>query len=178
MKSTRRYYITLLLLVFLFATPGLSAYFLYFHPSWLSAATTNKGQFIKPPILLETLGASVKWRLILWSPESCETTCMEQLDKLKRVRLALGRRLYDVDLNLLLGPNAGPLSEPVAKMLHEPGMSVITLTVGEAMHLSPRYPHSELFIANPEHYLVLAYPLTAEPDDLFHDIKLLLLKGN
>lgn len=178
MKLTRRYSITLLLLVFLFAAPGLSAYFLYFHPEWLSSATTNKGEFIQPPILLEGLGKDTKWRLVLWSPEICDESCLAQLDKLKRVRLALGRRLYDVDLNLLMGAHARSIPVTVTNALREPGMFVKTLSIDESIHLSSSYKQPELFIANPDHYLVLAYPLSAEPDDLFHDIKLLLAKGN
>ncbi len=176
MKAMRRYSITLLLLVFLFATPGLSAYFLYFHPHWLSSATTNKGQFLKPPVLLDGLGASSKWRLVLWSPTACEKACLAQLDKLQRVRLALGRRLYDVDLNLLQPANASPLK--MVKMLQEPGIAVMTLSADESTRLLALYKQPELFIANQEHYLVLAYSLTAKPDDVFHDIKLLLAKGN
>ena len=178
MKTTRRHYVTLLLLVFLFATPGLSAYFLYFHPQWLSTTTTNKGEFLNPPVLLLALATDSKWRLVLWSPETCEKTCLEQWDKLARIRLALGRRLYDVDLSLVLGAEAGALPVTLSKALPAPGMSVITLPARESQQLTVLHPHAELFIANPDHYLVLAYPVTAEPDDLFHDIKLLLAKGN
>lgn len=178
MKTTRRHYITLLLLVFLFATPGLSAYFLYFHPQWLTAATTNKGQFLKPPVLLTELADDAKWRLVLWSPVACEKNCVKQWDTLARIRLALGRRLYDVDLSLLLGEAAGSLPAELANLKHTPGMSVVRLSASESQRLSALYPQPELFIANPEHYLVLAYPMSAEPDDVFHDIKLLLAKGN
>ena len=34
--------------------------------------------------------------------------------------------------------------------------------------------HLEIFIANPEDYLVLAYQSTVKPDDIFYDIKQLL----
>lgn len=178
MKTTRRYYVTLLLLVFLFAAPGLSAYFLYFHPQWLSKATTNKGQLINPPVLMSELNTNSKWRLVLWSPAACEKSCMDQLIQLERVRLALGRRLYDVDLSLLMGANSKPLSAEQAALLTGHRVSVKVLSAKPSEHLSALYKDSEFFIANPEHYLVLSYPTTAESDDLYHDIKLLLAKGN
>lgn len=175
MKTTRRHAVILILLVFLFATPGLSAYFLYFHPQWLSATTTNKGELLNPPILLTELNQTSKWRLILWSPQACEESCLAQLDKLARIRLALGRRLYNVDLCLMLSMKAPPLAKDVAAMLHEQGVVVTRVA---AKNLTTLYNEPELFISNPDNYLVLAYPETAEPDDLFHDIKLLLAKGN
>ncbi len=178
MKTTHRHFIICLLLVFLFAAPGLSAYFLYFHPQWLSATTTNKGELLKPPVLLPELSTKPQWQLVLWSPDVCDTSCIAQLDKLARIRLALGRRLYDVDLCLLQGPEAKPLSASLANTMQQPGMSMVRLSADASQKLSTSHRQPELFIANPEHYLVLAYPLTAEADDLFHDIKRLLAKGN
>ncbi len=175
MNPTRRHYIALLLLVVLFAAPGLLAYFAYFHPQWLSANTTNKGQFITPPVSLNELSPDSKWHLVLWSPDTCGQSCFEHFDKLARVRLALGRRLYDVDLSLLLGAVAG--ATKFASPLQEPGVSMVTLSTAESARLFALYSHPRLFIANPENFLVLVYPLNADPDDLFHDIKLLLVKG-
>lgn len=176
MNPTRRHYITLFLLVILFAAPGLSAYFVYFHPQWLSSTTTNKGQFITPPVLLNELSSNSKWHLVLWSPATCDKSCFEHFDKLARVRLALGRRLYEVDLSLLLGAEAGSIKNNPA--LKEPGVSTVTLSSGESVRLAALYKDPMFFIANPENYLVLTYPVAADPDDLFHDIKLLLVKGN
>lgn len=178
MKTTRRHSVILVLLVFLFAAPGLSAYFLYFHPQWLSSTTTNKGALLKPPFLLTDLGKASKWHLVLWSPQACEQSCFVQLDKLVRTRLALGRRLYDVDLCLMLKANEAPLSDALTATLREQDVSVVRLSPDASKRLSMEYKQSELFISNPEHFLVLAYPENTSPDDLFHDIKLLLAKGN
>lgn len=178
MKTTRRHLVILLLLVFLFAAPGLSAYFLYFHPQWLSSTTTNKGELLNPPVLLTELGKDSKWRLVLWSPQPCEHSCLVQLDKLVRTRLALGRRLYDVDLCLMLSAQVDLLPKALTVTLHEQGVSVIRLSSEESNRLLALHKNPELFISNPENFLVLAYPESAPPDDLFHDIKLLLAKGN
>lgn len=176
MNRTRRN-IVLFLLVILFSAPGISAYVLYFHPQWIPSTTTNRGSFITPPILLPDLGDDSKWRLVLWSPEACDMACMRQLDKLARVRLALGRRLYDVNATLLLSSDSLPMPEILKKMLHEQGMESRRLSADESARLRTLRPTSELFIANPDDYLVLAYSLAADADDLFHDIKQLTTKG-
>ena len=178
MKTTCRHYIILLVLIFLFAAPGLSAYWLYFHPQWLDKKTTNKGALLNPPVLLSSLEQRNKWHLVLWNPSACEASCLAQLDKLRRIRLALGRRLYDVDLTLVLSAESPALSEARTIMLDKQGFFVTTLPLKESMQLSALYKKPELFISNPENYLVLSYSDIAPPDDLFHDIKLLLAKGN
>ena len=118
MKNNRRNYIVLLLMLALFIAPGLSAYLFYNHLTWLGAAKTNKGELLNPPILLTKLGMDAKWRLILWSPTGCAQECIQQLDKLARIRLALGRRLYQVDSLLLLSGDAlhSALGQLAAKM--------------------------------------------------------------
>ena len=178
MNTTRRYYFILCALVFLFAAPGLSAYFFYFHPQWLSSVTTNKGQFVNPPILVPALHSkTTKWQFVLWRPDGCDASCMKQLDQLARVRVALGRRLYDVDLVLLMSANVSSISGAHAKILSEQSVSDVRLSASESDKMTPMYSKPMFFIANPDHYLVLAYQTSSQPDDLFHDIKLLLTKG-
>jgi len=171
MKTNRRNYIVLLLLVALFVAPGVSAYLFYNHLTWLGAAKTNKGELLSPPLLLAKLGMDAKWRLILWSPAGCDQDCMQQLDKLARIRLALGRRLYQVDSLLLLGGEAPPLTTAFADSLREQDIRVLKLSA-EDQHRLPTNP--ELFIMNPDDYLVLAYQPTTKPADIFHDLKRLL----
>jgi hypothetical protein len=178
MKHTARYYFILFTLVFLFIAPGLSAYFFYFHPQWLSSSTTNKGQFVNPPILISALESTPKkWQFVLWSPDTCDALCMKQLDQLARVRVALGRRLYDVDLILLMKENQAQLSAEYAKILRDQGIFERRLSANESKVLLSRYNNPMFFIANQEQYLVLAYQTTSQSHDLFHDIKLLLTKG-
>lgn len=175
MKPIRPHYV-LLLLILLFSLPGVTAYIFYLNPQWLGTATTNKGAFLEPPLLVSPLGGDSKWRLVLWSPTTCERNCIEHLDKLARVRLALGRRLYDVETSLLLGANAGALSTSLTSMLHDKDIHVVKLSANESERLSMLCNTSNLFIANPDDYLVLSYQITTKSDDIFHDIKLLLKK--
>lgn len=195
MKTVLRNYFVLILLGFVFAAPGISAYFFYTHPHWLGDAFTNKGVLLSPPVLLTHLDPSKattvsakeirrssplrfniksKWQLVLWSPTACEKSCIEQLDKLARIRLALGRRLYEVVPLLLLGANAPPLPKDMVNVLQERDIQVVQLPVGASEHTSALKSRLEIFIANPDNYLVLAYLPTARPGDIFHDINQLL----
>lgn len=169
MSVVRHKYMVLLLLALLFMAPGIVAYFFYQHPQWLQAASTNKGTLLNPPVrLLRDAIDATKWQLILWNPSSCEDRCVAELDKLARIRLALGRHLYEVQLRLLLDKQAPSLSLATKALLDEQGIQVST----GASKAMPDRP--QIFIANPEGYLVLSFQLGTKPNDVFHDIKQLL----
>lgn len=176
MRLVRRNYSILFLLGLLFAAPGISAYFFYMHPNWLGNATTNKGKLLNPPVLLAHTKTSSKWQLVLWSPTACEQSCIAELDKLARIRLALGRHLYKVEPQLLLGVGTPPLSETLAKALHEQDIHTMRLLPGDREKMSVLSDHPEIFIVNPGAYLVLAYQPTVKPEDIFHDLKQLVSK--
>jgi hypothetical protein len=176
MKIVRRNYFILLLLALVFLTPGISAYFFYTHPQWLAATPTNKGVFLSPPVLLAPLAQSGanKWRFVLWSPGACEASCIAQLDKLARIRLALGRRLYGVVTVLVLGANAPPLPDELVTALRERDINSLKLVTDSSEILPALQNRLGIFIANPDNYLVLAYQPTVKPDDIYNDIKQLL----
>lgn len=167
-------YITLLLLAVLFAAPGITAYLFYQHPDWLSHTTVNKGQLIKSPLALNALGHSKKWRVIFWSPDSCEKACFAQLDTLARVRLALGRQLYDVDLWLILGEQTQPLTPEMTTLFAEQDFHVAQLTSENTKLTAILSAQPKVLIANPDNYLILEYPGQVNPDDVYKDLKRLL----
>ncbi|MCX7117840.1 MAG: hypothetical protein NTW94_08105 [Legionellales bacterium] len=179
MKICQRQSLVLILLGLVFVAPGLSAYFFYKHPSLLQAPSTNKGELLLPPISIgegSTLNpiSRPKWRLILWSPAACQADCIEQLDKLARIRLALGRRLYEVVPELLLGTEAPPLPTALQKMLSERDIQVKVLSKSLRGDQSIFKKKLIMLIASPADFLVLAYPPLVKPEDVFHDIKQLL----
>lgn len=151
----------LLILLFLFLAPGLLAMVFFRHTEWLSLHTTNKGSWVNPPQFVAPLKAK-QWHLVLWYPMSCDANCLEKLDKLARIRLALGRRWYDVDTILL--QNDGQNQVLSDKTIRQVEGSAIN------MPLKPT-----IFIANPQGYLVLTYAVTAPSDDIYHDIKQLIV---
>lgn len=172
MKKQTTKYLVLVLLAFIFAAPGFMAYLFYLHPNWLGDKRLNKGILLSPPQQLQALDDDKKWRLILWRTQGCDETCKEQLDTLARVRLVFGRRLYQVDQWLVLGDNARPLDEQTNKLVNELNFKVMKLSAAQNRMTLPK--KSQVFIANPEKYLVLAYPSPFSPDDVYKDLKHLL----
>lgn len=173
MKKTSRNYGTLLLLVGLFIAPGLSAYLFYLNPQWLSSATTNKGAFLTSSIKIDELGKTDKWRMIFWSPSACDKGCMQQLDKLARVRLAMGRRLYQIECVLMIKKDAPPLSVENEKILSTQDILVKRLLRKEEIELD-LFKSRQFFIANSDNELIMVFDENAKPADIFHDMKQLL----
>ena len=172
MIKVRRNYLILILLGLVFLAPGLGAYLFYTHQRWLSSAPTNKGLLLNPPLLLTNFASSHKkhWKLILWSTGACEKKCIQQLDKLARIRLALGRHLYDVALVLVLGTPALP-DDALAQSLREEDIRVVNWPHDASF---PAKEPIKIFIANPDNYLVLSYRAGVHPNDIVHDMKQLL----
>jgi len=176
MKSKKHNKLILLFLSLLFITPGLSAYFFYIHPEWLHAKTINKGHFLNPARPLKIFHAP-KWRIILWRPDGCETQCMKQLDQLARVRLALGRRSYHVELWVIQRQDTpSPTKETLASM-KEYDIHLKKLSSQDSKVKSIMSQPASTFIVNPTEYLILKYDDNSKPDDIFHDIKHLLISS-
>ena len=169
MNHGHRHKIALVLLLIAFSAPGIISYYVYQHPQRFFQQTTNKGEFVKPPIQLSAW-TSKKWQLILWQPRQCNKICLEQIDKLVRVRLALGRQFYDVDVRILL-PNGIPMLNERAQQLFA-DQQIQTNQLATSLSSEP-----VIYIADPAHYLILKYAATAQPDDIFHDLKRLVKKG-
>ena len=170
----KRNYIVLILLALLFAAPGVTAYFYYQNPAWLSKATTNKGQLLRPPLLFaKEFDNKQKWRLMFWYPGDCDKTCLQVLDKLARTRLALGRRLYEVDECLLQHEGSSQLKN-LRPYLQEQAIKVLAISqkTFEAFPFFGKTP--KIVIANPEGYLVMSFKKEALPKDIYHDLKQLL----
>lgn len=166
--------LVLLLLACVFFAPGLAALYFFKHPQWVSGHTTNKGQLIEPPLPAPSLvESSRKWHLVLWSPNECGETCISAVDKLTRIRLALGRRYYEVD-QVLLGVSDHPLDKQLEKTLHSHHMNAVSLSDNEKKALLAYSHDMGIFIANPEGFLVLAYAATVQSDDVYSDLKQLL----
>lgn len=178
MKIFRHNYMVIYLLAFFFLAPGFFAYVLYMHPSWLGDSKTNKGRLISPPVLMggSHQTARGKWQLALWSPSACEKRCIAELDRLARIRLALGRHLYEVEILLLLNSDGPIVTDPLKSALAEQDIHVLRLSLAERERLTLFKDVLEIFIMNPEHYFVLDYAPSVKSEDVFHDLKQLLTR--
>ncbi|MDI1352427.1 MAG: hypothetical protein PSV35_06605 [bacterium] len=171
-KKPNKCYI-LLLLTLMFATPGIAAYLFYKHPNWLGAKI-NKGTLLTPALQIQAIKNQSKWKLILWSPDVCEKECIKKLDMLARVRLALGRKLYQVDQWLILGESDTALTPPVKALLKQDDFHYAHFSLRETKLLQQLPESPRIFIADPDNYLILSYTPEVIPEDVYKDLKLLL----
>lgn len=172
-KQISKYYI-LLLLVLIFATPGIAAWMFYKHPSWLGTATINKGTLLSPPVALNSFKEAAKWRIIFWNPSVCDKACMQQLEVLAKIRLALGRKLYQVDQWLILSNKSPALSQEQQSLLREIDFQMTKLSAAEIHAKGALFSKAKIFLADPNNYLILSYSPQVNPDDVYKDLKLLL----
>ena len=160
------------LLVVLFATPGYFAYFFYKNPQLLNGSRTNKGELFTNLKKVPELNAQGKWVLFYWDEQGCFGRCVDAAEKLARIRLALGRKLYDVDLKVLLGSNSRNISQKNARALQEQGVAVSKVAHES---LAPGVSQQKgIFIADGRNNLVIYFDLKADSKDIYSDLKKLL----
>jgi hypothetical protein len=172
-KKITKYY-TLLLLVLVFSAPGICAYLFYNHPSWLGESRTNKGMLLASPLKLSSVQSEKKWRIVYWAPTDCKHACLNQLDVLARVRLALGRKLYQVDQLLALGNEVEMPSPAMEYDLKTKDFKIEQLSAMDTKQVTHISERSKIFIMNPDNYLILSYKSGVKPEDIYKDLKLLI----
>lgn len=155
-------------LALLFMAPAVVAYFFYQHPHWLPA-TSNRGQFVRSAQPLDVLGSQPRWQLILWHVDACAHDCAKSMDDLARVRLAMGRHARQIDTILLLPVGAPAIDVALAEQLATQGSQMLRVTNQSDEALLGE--QSRVFIANPQHHLVLWYQWSQPLDDVFQDLK-------
>ncbi len=100
---------------------------------------------------------------------------MGNIDKLARIRLALGRHLYDVDGYLFLSSLAEDLTLEQKKILQDINVSVLKFTA-DNQDYHKVFQDDAYFIINPSGYVVLAFDASSMSEDIFQDLKKLVIK--
>ena len=173
--TSRPKYGVFCILALLFFFPGIAALIFYTHPGWLNQNALNKGRLVSPAVLLADVQSKSKWQMMVWNLGDCEDVCRSQVEKLARIRLALGRRLYQVDARLLLSAQSKPLPEEFMQQLKNNEIQVTQLSIKEQEKQTNLLKTSPMvFIADPKSYIMLSYELDAPSNDIFHDLGLLL----
>jgi hypothetical protein len=174
----------LYLLAVVFFAPGIAALYFFHHPAMLAGSSTNKGEFMRPAQLIKSFrqlkgqsrpldNGQPKWHLVLWDPNDCLDECVQILDQLTQIRLALGRHFYDVNEALLMRESL-MLVNPKRSEWQTRGGDVVRLSNEDEAVLLAISKKSRIFIADPSGYLIFSYGLTTPPDDIYHDLKQLL----
>lgn len=182
MKILSRNSMMLILLALVFLAPGLAAIYFYQFPHKLMGRSTNKGEFVKPTVKIQSLDSSVKgsastvkkWHLVLWSPNGCDESCLQPLAQLAQIRLALGRHYYEAELVLLTGQYRKSLSPALLEFVKQNKLLVLQLPPNEINALYAYAKEPQIFIGNSAGFLVLSYVTSVNSDDVYHDLKQLM----
>jgi cytochrome oxidase Cu insertion factor (SCO1/SenC/PrrC family) len=188
--------VSLLLLFALFASPVVLAWLaFYVFPQWRPAGTVNHGELVTPlrplpAFQLETLnGKNIdatllrgKWTLVLLHQGACAKPCVEQLYKLRQVRLAQGKNIDRVQ-RLMLWDAAGVAPEQRAELVeHFPGQIIAPLSEQAAAELLEVFALGEsdpmrsagAYLVDPLGNVMMHYQADDEPRGMIKDLERLL----
>ncbi len=127
----------LLIMLGVFAAPGLAAWFLFLNPQYLPSGRSNLGELISPVVplpadlALSTPAGSAldrealagKWTLVYLAGGDCDDPCRGRLRDMRQIRLALGDGSLSTErLLILTDPGAGALGIELAGQY--PGLRV------------------------------------------------------
>jgi hypothetical protein len=176
-RSNRR---TLLLLLLVFLAPALGSWLLYANVAHLHLSTTNKGEFVQPPRLLDTaaLGLSQGYfthhfTLVYVSGPECAADCRAALEVMHATQLALGEQTQQVQrLYLSQGILAADMTQgdPGLAGRDVKGAAVLKGFDGAD---APKY----IYLVDRNGYVVLRYALAQDPKFLLIDLRHLLGAG-
>lgn len=163
--------LTTILLVVLFAAPVLAAMVLRL-TGWSPTTTSNHGELIKPPVAVDwptgvQEAASDHWVLVAVAGPSCERSCMELVDELVHLHVALGRDEHRVAL-LLAGPDVLPEA-----MRRTPVRLAGPALLAQLPESVPAPPGTVL-VVDPRRFLMMRYPPGFNAEGLLDDMKRLL----
>lgn len=173
-----RRWLTLGILVVIFALPGFLAIVYFKHPDWLAhLAPTNKGDWVREGWQYPALADSGKtWTMVIVAPDGCDAVCEKTLDKVLRVRTALGRHWYDIAVSVLSLHGAEPQNPALQAALKAERVHWLTLDSSAWIGKAPP-EQAGVFLADKQGRLILRYPTTFKPAHLFADSKRLLSVG-
>ncbi len=176
-KQRKRSRLILLLLLAVFLLPLLGSWLLYANIGHLHLGTTNKGEFVDPPQLVDpkALGLSSDFfahhqTLVYVSGPDCTADCRRALQVMRATQEALGEQSHAVQrLYISQGIMATDVtqSDPglTGRDLHD--RSVLSAFGGDA---ASRY----IYLLDGNGYVVLRYPLTQDPKFILIDLRHLL----
>ncbi|HEY1990889.1 MAG TPA: hypothetical protein VGH71_00400 [Gammaproteobacteria bacterium] len=174
LRKSRR---TLLLLLCIFLAPVLGSWLLYANMDKVHLGTTQKGEFVQPPRLLDAASLSLPadWfahhmTLVYAGGAGCDDGCRQALQVMQGTRLALGEQADQVKLLYL--SQGIPVSDVTQGV---PGLTGRDVT-GAALRTgfdgadTPKY----IYLVDQHGDVVLRYPLAEDPKFILIDLRHLL----
>lgn len=166
--------LTIFLLICIFIAPSVIAIIAYNYRTLFNNKTTNHGKFLSKEITFKEIARNQKWHIAYYNHNYCDNNCMQQLDKLARVRLSLGRQLYKIDAYLLINNKLPLIDKQKTKFLSNIDINVISFSTLNASYHNLFNDKSAFYLINPDNHIVLTYKDTSSADDIYQDIKKLV----
>jgi cytochrome oxidase Cu insertion factor (SCO1/SenC/PrrC family) len=186
---------SLLIIFALFAAPVVLAWLLFFvFPEWVPKTTTNNGVLIEPirplpAFQLQSVSAKRvdanllqgKWTLVYLHKGACDTVCVEQLYKVRQVRLSQGKNIDRLQRLMLWQAEGVDEARRNELQQHFPGQ-LIVLLAGDAERLlevfdvDGRTPMGQerIYLVDPLGNLMMLYEPGSEPRGMIRDLERLL----
>ena len=186
-KAPLRGRLTLVALFAIFFLPILLAWVLNIRlPGWLPSGQSNHGNLIEPAMRFETsqlIGAdgrslgedalNGKWTLLYIEPTECLDACQRAVYRMRQSRYAMGKDMERVQRLVV-----SPLSrvDDTEKKLRgdDPSLAVAAAAQQWIDRPWPGGNAAEIYLVDPQGYLVLWYRPDADPGGLIKDLKRLL----
>jgi len=189
-KRNRFFGIVIILIV---VVPMIAAYLIHQAGWTLSSGTTNKGELLQPPLLVQELKTvdsgdyfdqlydateNKKWRFLIPVSSSCDDICQKNLYTSRQVHIRLAEKAYRVERMLLaLGSLPVDLLNELEK--DHPNTRLIT---SKSEHLSQWLTPTEndessqnyFYLVDQEGFAMMRYSHINTGQDVLDDIKKLL----
>ena len=192
-KRARR---TFALLVVVFFAPVVLGWLVYQNAEqWAPKSTTNYGELVTPPRLLDEFGLRQldgqplgldhlqgKWTLVYIGSSDCTVSCRDNLYKMRQVRLAMGEDMPRVQRLFVLTGTEG-LDDLHAVLKDYPGMIVASADAATLQEFIDQFElpgagaaHDAqwVYVVDPLGNLMMTYPADAAPKGMLKDLERLL----
>lgn len=162
------------LLVLVFSLPMFVAYKLAQHPEWLgSINTTNYGQWVKNNVMWKAAVPNKRpWQLVYWVKDSCNKECLDSINQLAKIRLAMGRKLYQMNIWLMV-PNHVQLSAKEIKNFQNQDI-LIAYADQKTQKQWSSFRDNPIVLFTPENKALLKYEANFNAKKMYHDLQLLI----
>jgi len=169
--------LTLLLLLAVFLVPALGSWLLYAYRDQVHLGTTNKGEFVQPPRLLEPAGLGLQatyfthhLTLIYVGGLSCVGQCRNALRVMQGTQLALGEKSDQVQ-RLYLAQGAPPTELRTG----DPALTARGPVAKDTlMPFAAEDAQKYIYLADQNGYVVMRYSLSQDPKFILIDLRHLL----
>lgn len=155
-------------------------------PHWLPFGQSNHGRLVAPAERIETDALTTvdgspvvgtllegKWTLLYVEPLACLAACDRAVYRMRQSRYAMGKEMDRVQ-RLVVASEAAAKDAADKLLAYDPALTVVAATPTWIERPRPGRGEAEIYIVDPQGYLVMWYRPDADPSGLIKDLKRLL----